>query len=79
MKVIPAHLEITRQVLVYLKGVKGDMSQWCAILEDARPPHIAGEVYVYTDASVANDASGRKSTQALAYYLFVNNNVFFWH
>jgi len=76
MKVTPAHLEIARQVLVYLKGVKGNMRQWCASLEDVCPPHTAGEVYANADASSANEASGRKST--LAYYLFVNNNVFFW-
>lgn len=65
-------------MLVYLKGVKGDIRVWP--VADVRPRHaarIAREVYAYADASFPDDTSSRKST--LAYYFFVDNNSFSWY
>ena len=70
----PAHLEVAKQVLRYLRGVKGDMIRWCA--RDVSSTHTVGQVYGYADASFADDSTNRKST--LAYFLFVNNAVFSW-
>ena len=65
----PAHLEVAKQVLRYLHGVKGNMIRWCA--RDVSSTHTVGQVYGYADASFADDSTNR--TSALAYFLFVNN------
>jgi len=70
----PANLEVVKQVLRYWRGVKGDMSRWCA--RDLSSTHTVGQVLGYTDASFADDSANRKST--LAYFLFVNNALFAW-
>jgi len=70
----PAHLEVAKLVLRYLRGVKGDMIRKCA--RDVSSTHAVGEVYDYADASFADDCTNRKST--LAYFLFVNNALFSW-
>jgi len=62
-----AHLEVAKQVLRYLRGVRSDMIRWCAC--DVSSTHAVGEVYGYADASFADNSTNRKST--LAYFVFV--------
>ena len=48
----PAHLEVAKQVLRYLRGVKGDMIRWCA--RDVSSTHTVGQVYGYADSVQAS-------------------------
>ena len=74
VKFTPSHLQVVKQVLRYLRGVKSDMIRWCA--QDVSDKYAIGKIYGFADASFADDSSIRKST--LAYYMFVNNAVFSW-
>jgi len=65
----PAHLEVAKQVLRYVRGVQGAMIRWCAY--DVTSTHAVGKIYGFAD-----DYTNCKST--LAYYLCVNNAVFSW-